>query len=157
MSALPWPTDPRFLVEPSGDIWGPSGRVLTPRPNRAGYLQISRYTAGRQSKHSVHIMVCETFHGPRPSGHHAAHHDGDKSDCSADNVGWKTPTENAADRVTHGTHTRGERNHRAVLTAGQVREIRAGNEPTAVLAQRYGMAENSVRDARSGRTWRHLS
>ena len=149
----PWPTDLRFLVDPSGAITGPSGRVLTPMPNWAGYLQISRYAEGKWYRPAVHIMVCETFHGPRPPGHDAAHHDGNKSNCSAENVGWKTPTENEADKVTHGTRAEGERHGCAVLTADQVREIRASREPARVFAERFGVGMTAVKDARAGRTW----
>lgn len=149
----PWPRDPRFLVGPDGSIIGPRG-PKTPFPNSDGYLVISVYRPGGKSRLiAVHIMVCETFHGPRPPGHQAAHHDGDPLNPSAENVRWKTPAENAADKIRHGRTIDGERNGAAVLTLAQVREIRASGEHPAILARRYGVSRPTIYDIRSGYTW----
>lgn len=153
MTGRAWPTDPRFLIEPSGAIWGPSGRPLAPFVGQYGYLRFNRYAAGRWSQHSLHVVVCETFHGPRPPGKWAAHHDGNKLDCSAGNVAWKTKTENEADKVTHGTRAECERHGMHKLTAADVRAIRASSESSTVLATRYPVSAGAIRDARSGRTW----
>lgn len=152
----PWPHDPRFLVGDDGSIRGPSGRVLRPGPNSNGYQRIAIGSRGHRVRHFIHVIVCETFHGPRPDGHEAAHLNGDHLDCRAVNLAWKTHTENEADKVRHGTHNRGESHYGHRLTVDRVREIRASPEPGTVLAGRHGVSETSIRDVRAGRTWRWL-
>jgi hypothetical protein len=39
------------------------------------------------------------------------------------------------------------------LNANKVREIRASDEPVAVLAERYGVSTSTIRDVRFGRKW----
>ena len=152
----PWPRAPRYLVGSDGSIVGPRGPIVT-FPDPKGYLIFGLWENGRLRMIKVHIAVCETFHGPRPSGHHAAHDNGVKIDCSAENVQWKTPAENAADKRRHGTENDGERNGRHKLTVDQVREIRASREPARVFAERFGVSKVSVRNARTGRTWGRVS
>lgn len=104
----PWPRHPGYLIGSDGTIVGPSGRLLVLVRHQSGYLCFSARIGagtgrGRPTLARVHVAVCETFHGPRPPGYHAAHDNGDKSDCSAENILWKTPAENEADKVRHGT------------------------------------------------------
>lgn len=148
----PWPRAPRFLVGSDGSIIGARGAPLTPYL-RNGYLSVGVWLDGRSRAIGVHIIVCETFHGPRPPGHEAAHDSGVKSDCSAGNLGWKTPRENAADKIRHGTTIDGERNGAHILTLAQVREIRASHETARVFAERFGVSLTTVYDIRNGRTW----
>lgn len=55
---------------------------------------------------SVHILICETFYGPRPSTsrHEVRHLNGIRTDNRLENLRWGTVSENALDRVRHGTH-----------------------------------------------------
>lgn len=154
----PWPLDPRFLIGSDGSITGPSGQPLALFvAKRTGYLRFTRYAAGRWSQHFVHVAVCETFHGPRPPGHDAAHGNGDQLDCSAENVTWKTPAENEADKIVHGTRAQCETHGMHKLTADQVREIRASREPARVFAVRFDVSVTAVKYARTGRTWGALA
>lgn len=48
----------------------------------------------------VHHVVCEAFHGKRPSKKHvAAHWDGDKKNNKPRNLRWATYLENGADTI----------------------------------------------------------
>lgn len=106
------PSRPRFTVSDDGHVMGPSGKVLSQWPNRDGYP----YVMGRNY---VHQLVCEAFHGPRPTPRHeVAHWDGNPANNHASNLRWATHRENEADRVRHGRTN-------AVLGADDVREIRA--------------------------------
>lgn len=76
----------------------------------------------------AHRFICERVYGPPPSHiHEAAHHCGKGHEACVHplHVGWKTPVENAEDRLRHGTQARGERMGSARLTEVQVREIYA--------------------------------
>ena len=43
---------------------------------------------------NCHILICSTFHGPRPEGYHCDHLNGNILDYSAANLEWVTPKEN---------------------------------------------------------------
>jgi hypothetical protein len=158
---LSWPDDPRYRIRDDGTIIGPRGWPLKPQPtgSSAGYLQISVCRDGIVRRKSVHVMVCETFHGPRPPGKQAAHSDGDKLNCRADNLSWKTPIENAADMHTHGTSPRGERNASHKLTTSQVREIRerlASGVRQIELVRAFGVCKGTISRIATGEGWTHV-
>ena len=78
---------------------------------------------GTQPK--LHILMLETFVGPRPEGMLALHNDGDPSNNSLDNLRWGTPSDNSHDALRHGTHpTKGKRACNRKLTLEQAAEIR---------------------------------
>jgi hypothetical protein len=153
----PWPVDPRYLVGEDGSIVGPSGKIIKPQVCDGGYLKILTSRNNRPWWRPVHVMVCETYHGPRPEGMQAAHNNGIPAECGVENVRWATPLENAADRKLHGTHTQGETHPPAKLTEQAVREIRRSNQSCSALAVRYGVATSTVDAARRGTTWRHVA
>jgi HNH endonuclease len=121
-----------------------------------GYLFVS--LQGEQV--DVAVVVCETFHGPKPSpGMQAAHDDGDKRNNSVSNVAWKTAKENAADRKRHGTQQMGSRVVWSKLTEDKVREIRekrANGVTMADLGREYGVAYQTIQSMLRGRSWAHV-
>lgn len=52
----------------------------------------------------VHVLIARTFHGPRPSGRHVCHNDGNSFNNHAGNLRYDTPEGNVADSIKHGTH-----------------------------------------------------
>lgn len=145
------------MVGADGSIAGPSGRVLRQTLNSQGYPVISTRRGGRGRVHPVHIIACETFHGPRPEGMEAAHGNGIPTDCQASNLRWATPAENSADRIKHGTQTRGVAHGRARLTDDAVRAIRASSGSDRELARQFGVNRRTVAFVREGKTWRHVA
>lgn len=155
----PWPRDPRYRVAPDGTIVGPWGRVLTPRLNEAGYPTVSHYPGGKHCPIGVHIVVCETFHGPAPEGHEVAHEDGDPGNPRAGNLRWSTHADNMADKVRHGTAQQGEASANHKLTESEVLSIRAAaaaGESLRALASRHGVTRQNVAFIVRRETWRHL-
>lgn len=69
---------------------------------------------------------------------------------------YGTHAENAADKRERVRAPRGEANANAVLTASQVRAIRADSRPSAAVAADYGCGSRTVRNIRTGRTWAWL-
>jgi hypothetical protein len=57
----------------------------------------------------VHILVCEAFHGPKPSKAHTVDHfhDRDRSSNCAWNLRWATPAEQLANQATHRARSDG--------------------------------------------------
>lgn len=110
----------------------------------------------------AHRYVCELANGAPPTPEHEAAHScgkGHEGCVSPVHMSWKTKTENAADRLIHDTHTRGERNGQAKLTEAEAREILSlrGKEPPCDLAQRFSVSRATVSQIHTGRNWAWLS
>lgn len=51
----------------------------------------------------LHVLVCEMFHGKRPTKHHQVNHiDGDRSNNKASNLEWVTAKENIQNALKRG-------------------------------------------------------
>lgn len=106
--------------------------------------------------------VCEFMYGPAPTSEHQAAHSCGKGHlgCVAkSHISWKTPHENQADRLLHGTHSRGARCGKAKLTEDQAREILSlkGAGTQAEIAKRFGVSRQAVAGIHTGVTWFYLS
>lgn len=156
-----WRTTPRapgYLISDEGQVMGPRGKVLRPALCR-GYPKVAICHRGEQRSISVHVLVCEAFHGPKPTPQHqVAHWDGDKTNNHASNLRWATAAENYADAVRHGTNSTGERHGATKLDWEDVREIRSlyaeGKWSQSDLAYIYGVERTTVRAVVNGTHWR---
>jgi len=100
--------------------------------------------------------MCILAHGEPPSEkHHAAHTcgKGHEGCMNPRHLVWKTPAENAADMIEHGTLRKGEAINTTKLTEDQVREIRRSNESPADLGRRYGVTRQSIYRVRKRLSW----
>lgn len=154
---------PGYIVLANGTIIGKRGKPLKGFPNPGGYLLFNTYQGGKYRTFSFHQVVCEAFHGPRPTqGHQVCHGDGDLRNNRADNLRWGTSTENHADQKRHGTRmdNRGEKHPNAKLTAQQVRAIReqyaAGGVTQIGLAAEYGVSYGTIGPILLRETWKHV-
>lgn len=137
------------------------GHVLRPGKNRKGYQAVNLCREGAcQTKH-LHVLVCEVFHGPRPTPkHQAAHRDDDKANIAASNLYWATPLENHADRRRNGRILRGEQIGRATLREFEVVQMKALAKSGAMLkdiASKFGVNPNTVGRIVSGKRWAHVA
>lgn len=112
-------------------------------------------------RHYVHRRVCEEVNGSPPTPDHEAAHScghGHEGCVTKGHLSWKTPAENQADRIVHGTHGRGGRNPRAKLTADDVREIRSLNDQIVEkeIAERFGVSSSNISAIRRGKSWTWL-
>jgi hypothetical protein len=96
---------PDYMVSDRGRVLsnvGSKPRVLVGSMATNGYRKVL-LTRDRQSfNRSVHTLVAEAFHGPRPEGLVCRHLDGDRLNNASSNLTWGTYSENAQDRVRHG-------------------------------------------------------
>ena len=76
------------------------GCVLTPTRQAYGYLSVQI----RGRRRYVHALVLEAFVGPCPPNAETLHKDGVPENNRLENLHYGTPSENAYDRVRHGTH-----------------------------------------------------
>lgn len=130
-------------------------RLLSPGTVQ-GYRQIK---LGRSRQTKVHILVLETFVGPRPDGMVCRHLDGNPLNNRLSNLRWGTPEENYAGRQLHGTHNTGSRNGRAVIdeeAAAGIRQRVAAGEKQADVAEAFGVKRGVVAHISAGRTWKSV-
>ena len=137
-------------------------RLLKPWLLNEVYLAVTLYgDGGAKLKETLHVLVCEAFHGPRPTpAHEAAHWDGLPTNCRSDNLRWATCVENNADKARHGTKLLGSQLQWAVLTEGDVREIRklaAEGEDDKSIAAKFGVKFITVQQIRINHSWSWLA
>lgn len=112
-------------------------------------------------RHVARSLLWAFVSPPPTSEHHAAHEDGDHLNNDIGNLSWKTPVENNADKLRHGTHLFGEK-HPAVrlreLDVVEIRSLKRGpGWPTyGDLAAKYGVSRMTIRDIIKRRTWGHI-
>lgn len=150
------PSHPAYTADADGIIYGKRGKPLRLFSGTGGYLRFTTFSAGRWQQVSVHVMVCEAFHGPRPEGMHAAHHNGIRTDNRAENLSWKTAEQNERDKREHGVALLGERHHQHKLSEEEVKVIRNSPQRGSVLAERYGVSQTTISSVRHRKTWRHI-
>ena len=110
--------NPHYLVSSHGRVQtvahttrGKDGRVLRiPERDKKlsvdvkGYQIVGLTKDGRTFRRYVHHLVLEAFVGLRGKGQECRHLDGDPLNNRLDNLAWGSVSENALDRVRHGTH-----------------------------------------------------
>jgi len=125
-----------------------TGKTLTPRP-RNGYLRVQLQKAlipeGAPQMVPLHRAVLEAFAGPRPTPrHHGAHLDGDRTNNRADNLAWKLPEDNEADKKRHGTSRGGVGRRLPRRVQLRIASRVAQGESRTRVAQVYGLHRSSV-------------
>lgn len=110
-----------------------------------GYARVAVEGKPRQASR----FMCTLVHGPAPSEKHQAAHscgNGHGGCVHPKHVWWKTPIENMADAVRHGTARFGSGRIRHKLTLEQVSEIRAlkGVMTQSELGSLYGVTGKHI-------------
>ena len=140
--------------------WSKAGRVLTVNIDKDGYWRYSLCEKGIKTRRSAHQLVCEAWHGSRPSPKHMAlHRDDIKSNNTPKNIYWGTIKHNGADSVRNGRSVRGERVNTARLTEIQIIEIRKKSklgQNNCMLAREYGIPNGSISSIVRGKSWKHV-
>lgn len=99
----------RTVTRSNGSPYHLRERILTGLLS-SGYYYATLHIDENQVRRSVHSLVAEAFHGPRPEDLVVRHLNGDPLDNRPENLRYGTPSENQYDRVNHG------RNHNANKT-----------------------------------------
>lgn len=141
-------------------------KVLKQRTGPDGYKRVTLQN-GTDKKEviAVHLLVARAFLGPA-RGRVVRHLDGDRSNAKLPNLEYGSQTENNRDKIGHGTDPRGERNAASLLTADEVREIRALAKSTNPetgrrwtqedIAMDFGMSRQAVSDIVRRISWSHI-
>ena len=88
-----------------------SEKILSPRVAKSGHEFVALYGDHGRINIAVHVLVLETFVGPRPAGLDACHWNDIPSDNRVENLRWGTRSDNAQDSVRNGTHCMARRTH----------------------------------------------
>lgn len=123
-------------------------RVLKPRPDGGGYMQVALYRKGQRKSFQVHRLVLTFFDRPPVNdAEQGNHEDGDKNNNAWTNLSWMTPTQNAqhARRVLH----RGARVPLALKE--QIRAAKAEGKSRREIAQDLGILQRTVHGVVAGR------
>ena len=113
--------------------------------------------------HIVARVLCGWVHGDPPTLLHQAAHSCGNGHLGCINPGhlrWATIAENSADRLIHGTHSRGERHTLAKLTTRDVVEIRSrcdAGEKYPVVAADYDVSRSLVGHIATRKRWGWLA
>jgi len=120
-----------------------------------GTVQVSgkNYAASR--------YMCILAHGnPPDQSYHAAHTcgKGHEGCMNPRHLAWKTPKENQADKLIHGTLRRGTAIHTNKLTEDDVRQIRKmiGKVSGVEIAKAWGITPTMVSRIKLGHAWAWL-
>ena len=109
----------------------------------------------------VHRRACEARHGEPPTPLHQAAHtcgNGHKGCVNPLHLMWKTQSENMADKLIHGTHSRGEKCVNAKLKTENVLYIRRmkGVMKQRELAKMFGVSIHTIRNVQRRQDWAWL-
>lgn len=107
----------------------------------------------------AHRYICFLVNGPAPSLIHEAAHScgkGHEGCVHPKHLRWATPVENAADKVIHGTQSKGETHHTAKLTQEDVTLIKEmrGQMSNREIGDMFGVHSETISDIYKGVTWR---
>jgi hypothetical protein len=132
-----------------------AGRIRKQGSTKAGYKIIILARNGGYVASSVHRLVAKTFLGNPPSGMVVCHNNGNKIDNRVVNLRYATSSENAHDKIKHGTHRRGETVGTSKLKDSDAIEIiklaRAGTKHK-IIAQRFGITADYVSEIATGKS-----
>ncbi len=102
---------PEYSINTRGVVFGKKGKPLSPWLEK-GYPRVGlRNGTGRLRCRYVHVLMLETFVGPKPPGEIARHKNNNPLDPSLLNLEWNTQSVNCLDEVANGTHNNARKTH----------------------------------------------
>jgi hypothetical protein len=138
--------------------------------DRLGYWSVTLSAGPVHKRYNIHRLVLEAFVGHRPDGMECRHLDGHASNSKLSNICWGTPSENAKDKIRHGTSVmclrpdlyprlQGEDHPKSKLTNADVFAIKQSlrHETQTVIARRYSVSKMTISFIARGLTWKHLN
>lgn len=108
-------------------------------------------------------FMCYLAHGEPPSPKHHASHTcgkGHEGCVNPRHLVWKTPKQNEADKIAHGTIRRGSDINTSKLSERDVRRIRdeiAMGRKGIDIAREFGVTPAMVSNIKAGKAWAWLS
>ncbi len=126
-------------------------RVLKSSLDEWGYPQVR--VDGKTRK--VHVLVAYAFLGDRPAGSVVRHLDGNPANNSVGNLAYGTISENVLDGYSYRGVIRSGQKLSEGLAAEIKRRLESG-ERGRVLAEEFGVSEQTICDIKHGRLYRRV-
>lgn len=135
---------------PDGDCWLWTGVI-----DRDGYGRFSV----KKKVVGVHVYSYSLHFGEVPKGLCVCHKCDIRNCANPSHLWLGDNVANTADMVAKGRHRQlyGEQSPNAKLTEQQVRDIRASNSSSSLLASIHGVSTGTISSLRSWKTWKHLT
>lgn len=134
------------------------GKLLRLTLHKSGYFFCSLSKGCHRKTGFVHQLVMSAFVGKQLDGMDVAHNDGNSTNNHLSNLRYATRKENQADRITHGTHNRGERQGASKLTESDVKDIRWLSQfhTYSSIATFFRLSRRHITDVVNGKCWAHI-
>ncbi len=133
-------------------------RLMKQRIADDGYPRVTiQNKDGKKVVRQVHLLVARAFLGPA-NGRVVLHKDGKPRNRKLSNLCYGSHQRNMDDKYAHGTHGLGEKNTQALLTERERNQILQlkGQMTQQEIADKYGVARQTVSDIHRGITWSHV-
>jgi hypothetical protein len=131
------------------------GRLLDPKCTAHSYAKVRLSRPGERVERYVHRLVAAAFIGPS-NGLYVLHCDGNPRNNALSNLRYGTQKDNMADALAHGWSNRGERHGASRLTREKVLAIYGAEGLQKEIGARFGIAQQTVSEIKSGKTWAWL-
>lgn len=139
-------------------VRGTDERILKHGISTHGYPVIVLCRNKKIKTVAIHILMMQSFVGPRPEGWDICHNDGNPKNNLLSNLRYDTTAGNMADKILHGTTNRGERCASSKLKEKDILEIRSliGKIPQRELALKYGVCDSTITKIKKNKRWLHI-
>lgn len=129
--------------------------LLSPTPDRHGYLKVGMIKNGRPIMRPVHQLVLEANGFNRPfDGAVVRHLDNNPANNKLDNLRWGTYLENSSDMVANGSFS-GVKNTSSKLKESDIEYILTNIAlPIIHFTEKYKVSEDTIIAVRGGRTYK---
>lgn len=153
-----------YLVSNTGEVYSIRyKKCLKQTVNHRGYLRVGIYLPdGTVKRVSVHVMVLETFVGPKPTLKHQVDHiDGNKTNNDLSNLEWVTPSENITRAFKSGLKSgvKGNKHPVSVYSEIQIHKACKLLEKGISIpetSKRVGIPKSYLYSIAKGKQWNHI-
>lgn len=122
-------------------------KELKPSKDKDGYPQVVLQLNKSKKRFYLHILMLTIFGPPKPFDEAVCRHlDGSKDNFQISNLTWGSNVDNMADKLIHGTDSRGYKSPITKLTPDLVKEIkeRLKTESAASIAKSLNLGKTTV-------------
>lgn len=140
------------------------GNLLTPSPERKGYLRVNLWKNGGYKTKKVHRLVMETFVLNPDNLKQVNHINGIKSDNKLENLEWCNQSHNIKHAYNNNLfpkdHVKGEKNGRCTITETKAREIVKdiiSGMPRKNIANKHKVTIHVISNIKRRKAWKHLT
>jgi hypothetical protein len=127
---------------------------MSPSLSRDGYLRVIFRVNKNERSRTIHSLVLEAFHGPRPDGMVVSHLNHVRDDNNLTNLIYTTVTDNIRYSYQQGRYEKRKRIGRERLTDAQVRLIRSGKLSDGELAEKFGFIRSFINKVRRHKNYK---